>query len=406
MIGGYIRHLAISVCFYLIIATSLVAYLIFTNSDSLKEINLLRFDAILYQDIKNNGYHADWLCAFFPAFPYLWKILACTPVSIALLNGVLFILSISLLATIFKMNWKLQLLTLSIPSFIFMFVPYTESLFFVCCTVFIFGLVKKQSGPFLIGLFLASLVRPTTFVFVPAILGSYFLYQADIKTAFRKSLMPVAILILGLFTTIVIHYLASGKWFVFFEAQKLWKNYLHMPQLPLTSWGGDGIVRLDGSALFISLVCGLFAIFSYIKKSRSGLTIPPDLGFSALYTFGTALLILAYRDGNLYSLNRFIYATPFCVVLLSHFFSGYQFKWKHVWMLIIASQAFWLLFGSYNHIQNLMLFTCITVYFVLLMLSRHPNKILSGLSLCILIIGNCVGMIYLYKRYIHGEWIA
>ncbi|MDO8998416.1 MAG: hypothetical protein Q7W45_01525 [Bacteroidota bacterium] len=372
----------------------------------LNEANFLRFDANLYLDIKNNGYRDEWLCAFFPAFPYFWKLLNVSAIGISIVNAVIFILSFSAIATLYKIEWKRQLFLLSIPSFIFMFVPYTEPLFFATGTFLIIGLNKNKLGLILIGLLFGSLIRPTTFVFIPAILISYVITERYFKQGLTKSIAPILVLITGLLLTTLVHYFYTNKWFVFFEAQKLWKNYFHLPQLPLTSWGGDASNRFDGSALAISLFCGVYLVYLFFEKLKNKISLSKDFVFSMSYITGTSLLILAYRDGNLYSLNRFIYATPFIIVSIHYFFSNYHFNWKHVWIIFFTSEGFWLLFGSYNHIHNLLMFSTVSLYFIFLLFTKHKNKTISTISLLSLIIINSIGLIKLYYRFLNNGWVG
>ncbi|MBL7911415.1 MAG: hypothetical protein JNJ41_10210 [Bacteroidia bacterium] len=304
------------------------------------------------------------------------------------------------------MDWIRQLFFLSIPSFVFMFVPYTEALFFATGTLLIVGLKENKLILIILGLLIGSFVRPTTFVFIPAILGCYFLTEQNYKTSLKKAIIPIVALVLGLFITMSVHFYYTNKWFIFFEAQKLWKNYLHFPNFPLKSWGGDGSSRFDGSALAISIICGIYILNLFAKKIKSNLSVSKDLVFSLLYMCGTSMLIIAYRDGNLYSLNRFIYATPFIIVVLYYFFTNYIFHLKHVWFIIILSEIFWLLFESYNHIHNLLLYSAVSLYFVMLLLTKHTNKLISNFSIFALIAINCIGLIKLYYRFLNNGWVG
>ncbi len=403
----YLKHLSTSLLFYLILGFSFFIYIAITgNLNLISGGNFLHFDAILYFQIKNNGYNQEWLCAFFPAFPFFWKLLDLSTIGISILNGLIFILSFSLITLTYNMDRKKHFFFQSIPSLIFMLVPYTESLFFLAGTILIVGLEKDKLKFIITGLILGSLIRPTTFVFIPAILCTYFFVTFNLHNALRKSIMPVLALLFGLFVTVSIHYYFTNKWLVFFEAQKLWKNHLHLPKLPLTSWGGDGSLRFDSSALAISLFCGYYIFILFLRRIKKQVNESKSFIFSMLYIFGTALLILAYRDGNLYSLNRFIYATPFIIVFLHYFLSNYKFKLKHIFYTIIITELFWLLFNSYNHIHNLLMFSMVSLYFAILLLTKHANKTISSIAIYSLIIINCIGFIKLFTRYLNDQWVG
>lgn len=403
----YLKYFGICLIFYLFL---FVCFFLFAtikgNLNLFSQNSLLQFDAVLYQKIKNSGYQENWLCAFFPAFPFLWKLLNLSILGISVFNSLIFCISVSAIAYLYKLNLVQQLFFLSIPSLIFMFVPYSEALFYFSSTLLIIGLNKNKTLLIIIGLLLCSLIRPTTFIFIPAILGTFYFSQKSIKQTFIKSSLPVLTLIIGLLITVSVHFYYTNKWFVFFEAQKLWANYLHFPKLPFTSWGGDPIVRYDGSVLAISIACIIYCFKLLKLKLKKDLIKNQDLIFSLLYISGTSLLILAYRDGNLYSLNRFIFATPFLIISCCYFFSNYEFKIKHVWFVLFSSELFWLLFNSYNHIHNFLLFSTISIYFILMLFTKHTNKLIANASIISLIILNSYGFIKLFNRFISNNWVG
>src|SRR3954463_11377272 len=127
LLKNYLKYFALSITAYAFLGIIFFAYLIYThNLHFLNNANFLRFDARLYQDIKDNGYHEKWLCAFFPAFPYFWRFSDFSAIGISIVNGAVFIAGISAIASVYKIEWKQHLFFLTVPSFIFMFVPYTE----------------------------------------------------------------------------------------------------------------------------------------------------------------------------------------------------------------------------------------------------------------------------------------
>jgi hypothetical protein len=271
----------------------------------------------------------------------------------------------------------------------------------------IVGLRWNSSLLVFIGLFFESMIRPTTVVFIPAVVLVYFFSERDLKNFFIKSGIAVVSLITGLAVTISVHYYFTEKWFIFFDAQKLWKNYLHFPHLPLTSWGGDAILRFDASAVAISIVC-IWYVFKVIneKTNNQPYRISTELLFSSFYIIGIVILTLSFRDGDLYSLNRFIYATPFTAVVLYYFFENYKFKWSHVWLVAISSELFWLLCGSFNHIHNFLLFSTVSFYFVVLLFTKYENKTISFFSYLFLIVLNLYGLLKLFYKFLNNEWVG
>ena len=121
-----------------------------------------------------------------------------------------------------------------------------------------------------------------------------------------------------------IQFLDTGEWFKFFEAQKHWGNFLQIPRFPLTSWAGGFIVRLDGFAFLIGIILGgfLLGLIFKLKQFRNTI-IPSEVIFSLAYLGGITLIVLLFRGGSLFSLNRFIFATPFIIVAFNFWIKSY-----------------------------------------------------------------------------------
>src|SRR5579872_300456 len=114
-----------AVCFgVLIYLLNLFFYPSILNQES-----FLHWDAEHYYWIKNNGYEG-FRVAFFPLFPMLWKVTSLSIYGVVLFNALLFLLSFYFLARLFSLPPLHILLYLSIPSFFFFYLPYSESVFF------------------------------------------------------------------------------------------------------------------------------------------------------------------------------------------------------------------------------------------------------------------------------------
>lgn len=403
---SFLRHFITVLVFVLVTCLLFFAsILLLDKTELLKESNLLKFDAELYKLIRDQGYAGSWLCAFFPAFPFIWKLLGLSIIGVSLFNLIVYAISAATLSMVYNFSLTQRLFYLSIPSLVFMYVPYSESLFFATTALILVGLKKNNTALTSLGLFLCSLVRPTAFIFGPAILLTFFLASRNKKQLPNVILFLISLLA-GLMTTVTIHYFYSHEWFVFFESQKLWKNYLHFPTLPFTSWGGDSILRLDGMSLAIAIFAGIYALKLIWIRFQQKYFEEKDVSFSLFYLIGTALVVVLFRDGNLYSINRFIFATPFVVISIHHFFTTYQFKMRDLWIMLLSTEIFWLFFNSYTHIHNFLLFTGVSVYLCLLLLSTHKNKVIANAVICILILVNTAALIKLGIRFLNGGWIA
>jgi len=405
--SGYGSFLFRTAAIYLSLLLLFILFLFCIGKQSLIETrNLLQFDALLYQKISNELYSETWLFAFFPAFPFLWHFLSLSVLAVVILNSLLFILSSSFLYYQYKVAFVQQAFLSTLPILIFMFVPYSESLFYFASVLVIIGFSRGSIWLTVAGFILCSLIRPTTFVFIPAVLIAFSLTEEKSTKLFTRLILSVAALLLGLGITILIQKLSGGKWLIFFEAQKLWGNYLRVPDLPLKSWGGNFTTRLDASAIFVGAICLYFLtnqLFSRLKEGRLGNIATL---FSALYVVGSCLIVLLFRGGSLFSLNRFVFATCFIHVVAICLFQSHKYQARNFWILLLASQVLWLLFGSYNHIQNFALYLLVSLYFLNFYLIQHPNKMIARIATSIGLTANIVLFLKLSLMYLEGRWIA
>jgi hypothetical protein len=100
------------------------------SSDLFDKINFLNWDANHYNFIKEKGYQ-DFRLAFFPLFPIIWRFLDVGVYAIILINSLIFFTSFYILIKHLEIKGVKEILMyLSIPSFIFFYLPYSESIFF------------------------------------------------------------------------------------------------------------------------------------------------------------------------------------------------------------------------------------------------------------------------------------
>jgi hypothetical protein len=378
----------------------------FPRPGILNETNFGNWDAAHYANIRSNGY-SGFLVAFFPLFPWLWKISHLGAWGIAALNSTLFLFSFAALLSHFRPSLKEHLLLQSIPSLVFMCIPYTEALFFFCCTLVLIGLYKEKMLLIAGGLLLSSLCRPTTYIFIPAILLILFCYRKPGKSVIPEGILYTSVLLAGLFLTVCVHYYYTGIWFVFFKAQEGWSNSLRIPILPLRSWAGNNITRLDGTALatgvFAGIAC-LNACITYFKNKV--LTVGKEVLFSLMYLAGISLLILFFRGGSLFSLNRFVFATPFFTLAFLYFLRNVRLQGKQIAYLFIGLSAFWLLFGSYVHIQAFLKYELLSAFLLLPFLLTADLKWISRISYILFLGTNLLLQAYFLYRFLGNEWIG
>jgi hypothetical protein len=257
------------------------------------------------------------------------------------------------------------------------------------------------------GLFFSILARPAFTVFIPAIIIAELLYKGRAKIYPRIGI-HILLTLVGLTLVSIIQYRDTGEWFKFFSAQKGWGNELQIPKLPLTSWAGGFIVRLDGFAFLIGVIAGsyLLGLILKLKRFRESI-VPKEVVFSLAYLGGITLSVLIFRGGSLFSLNRFVFATPFILVVLNYWITEkLHFKNKQLLFIFGLIFTFWLLFGSYVHIQQILKFTLLSLYAILLFAIKSDNQRTSKLSYGILIFTNVVFQIIFYLRFLTGDWVG
>jgi len=368
--------------------------------------NFLNCDAEHYLWIKEYGYEG-FRVAFFPLFPIIWKLLNVNITGIVLINGVLFLSSFYILIRDLKTSVYETIIYISIPSFIFFFLPYTESIFFLCSTLLILGLKYNKTLFICLGLFFATLSRPAFTIFIPALIISELLSENRNKLFLRLSLY-FSVTLIGILLVAIIQYNDTLEWFKFFSVQKVWGNELQIPKLPLRSWTGGFIARLDGAALFIGVLTGSFLTALILKfKQFKKIKISKEVIFSLAYLGGVSLSVLFFRAGSLFSLNRFVFATPF-IIIVFNFWIKYNFSinLKQLLFIFVFIFLFWLLFDSYANIQTLLKYLLVSVYLLLIFIIKSDKILLGKIAMLLLIVLNIIFQVILYVRFLNGGWVG
>ena len=201
--------------------------------------------------------------------------------------------------------------------------------------------------------------------------------------------------------------IGTGQWFTFFDSQEKWGNKMGLPTLPLHTWGGDNIKRYESSAFLIGIVCAVMLILLlFNKRLREKFNFPEYVVFSLAYLAGATGVVLLYRSGLLFSLNRFIYATPFVIVALGYFISHFSFTIKQSILFFFGYIVFSTLFASYSHIHNLLCFAIVGLILSGVLLLTNKNKYISLTTTIVLILVNNVIAYHLIVKFLNGFWVA
>lgn len=317
--------------------------------------NVSWFDAGWYRSIRDLGYvyypDKQSNVAFFPLFPLIWRFLHLNNIRMGLVNWFICLFSMLLLKRSLRLQNREALLFLSLPSMLFMYLPYTEATFLLCCTLLIVGMYENKWYLLLCGLFLSSLVRPTAMFYIPALIFSLLavnrLRAEPWGPAIKKVLTCCGVSLAALLLVASVQRYQTGEWFLFFKVQgQFWNHRFNWPQLPFTTWSEARMLWIDAIALVFGIMAILFCcvwLFRCFQKNPNPAKIPPTIvlfsaAFLSLSTF--SVVFFDSRDSpegtTLMSLNRYIIASPFFIVFLWHLLKPGEFFAEYLLLTAVA----------------------------------------------------------------------
>lgn len=384
----------------------------FPNAD-----NIIQWDAGWYQGIVKDGYwfseNAQSNVAFFPLFPLTWKVLQVAPLYMALINLSLFITGFIILSNAFSFNLKECLLALSLPSLFFCYVPFSEAFFFFSVSIFLFGFQKNSYWLIALGLLLAGLCRATSMLFLPAfflIEFSALLNKNNRINAFFKLLSYIIISAITILAVAYIQHSYAGRWFDFLFVQKFWNKAWQLPKLPLTTWDGSRLLWVDGTALLICFSAILIVLKHIVDIIRNVTTShSKSFLFSVAYLSVIGLVTLFYsnttQQTSIYSLNRYVFATPFLIVFIIELSRKNYLNKSNLYVFIVLLLCFSLLFGvaSFHAITlgGIALFILYSSLYFTMIAKAENNYVVVFFYLF-----NMILQMKLLDWYLNGKWVG
>lgn len=400
MNASYLRYLLAALVFNTgVLAVSMSIYLS-SNREGFSNNLFLYFDAVHYLNIRDNGYESSYESAFFPLFPFFWKALGLSAFGISVINGVLYTCTVSVVGRILQLKWHQFFTILALPSAVFFFIPYSEAVYYICGLILFIGLWSNNLPVQLLGLALSCFARPT----LPVILGAYVLFQL---TSGRRTeaIYGIVVATLGTFAAFTVHWLYTDNLFSYFSAFKTWDYNFKFPLLPFRSHGGNAIKQYDSYALLL----GILSIVMAVRVLIGTVKLKRESTFGLFYIAGFTLLILGLlRGGDVSSLNRFLFCSPFFVVSILTLEKKLILSqgWRSFIMLWVAFVAFSLLFSSFVHIQTFLRYSAgaliLAAYLSLGDWRPFGIKITSIVFIAVL---TCV-QIFMFIRFFRGEWVG
>jgi len=385
--------------------------------------SLMQWDAWWYKSILNDGYSytpgEQSNIAFFPLFPLIWGLTGFNALQISILNLVLMLSGMLILSKALKMDKFGLMLMLSVPSLFFCYVPYSEGLFFFAGALIIYGM-KENKMLAAAGIFLACLTRSVSLLFMPVLLLVLLLkFKPGVsnRNLLKEIFFYILMAVIPLLFVSCLHYYVSGRFMVFFEVQKYWDRFLRIPELYLTTWDGARLVWLDGLAFLSGLLTFVFCIALVIRKIKNPFKrVPSYIAFSAgiICLLAASSLLYAGTDAlggtSIYSLNRFIFASPFFPVLLSLCIWHYSNSERKIYLFVGVSVITWMLFNMHGELHGLN-FWQTKIYFVLVFAYSSSylfmSRSIAGVKIKYLIyMLNTFLQLYLFEQFLRGQWLG
>ncbi|GAB3827453.1 SulP family inorganic anion transporter [Hymenobacter jeollabukensis] len=389
-----------------------------------EQARLLNWDGNNFYSIAVNDYPTDSKLgtnAFFPLFPYWWRLTGLDAVGISILNAIWAWVGAGVLALTFGLTRRQLLLLLALPSLLFTMVPYGEGLFFFFGALLLRGLHRQQVALVLLGLAGCCLARSAGTTFLPAYLFAELLTW-DRRKSFGRQLGELLAGILAVVAAVVLvmwlQYRRHGDALAFYNVHSLWGHKFHLPETLLNDSAGINVLWLDLAALVV-VVVALVACLALGVRWLLGLgkahTDAPRLSkavlFSLGYAVGAGYFIVFYQNPDIVGLSRYIFASPFFFVILAWAWQ-YQQTQPRLWLgvltacVLVATLVGWpWYFDNFMPLEATWYFVLFTLYcLAFLFIGKADFRWYRELSVGLYGI-NLLALVYMLNLFLEGVWI-
>ena len=358
--------------------------------------------------------------AFFPFFPYIWKWLSLDGFQISILNLVVFSISFIILMGKEKYSTAYLLIVSSLPCFIFFFLPYSESWFFLFGTMLIIGYRRESRMLQVLGLFGCCLTRSVSTFFIPAVIITEILaYKASgisRKTLITNITINISACLAGILSVVLIQGLQTGKWFYYIEVQKYWQRHWLFPSFPLTTISPNKVLGIDSVALMLGLIGIYFSVkycFSQIKskitKKEPFHSSPPickSIYFSILFLAAIAIIDTCFTydingKTNMQCMNRHLMCTSFALCFLNWLNNEYRNGSYDIYFIAGFLVLGIFATGIYAYGHHL-------IYYILFVSSFFLYRFFPAIKpvFLLLFLFNIFFLVIFYQDFLNGLWIG
>ncbi len=399
--------------------------------EHLENSKLIRWDVNHYKFIKDFGYNykiagGEFIFAYYPLFPFIWKITGLSNIGVLFLNYFLFSISIFILTKLFCVHNKIYInlvLALSLPSLIIFLIPYTEALFLMTITIGIYGFMKNKYWIYFIGFLMASMTRPCYIFLLMSFIGTeiyFFYYYKNTITLLKNLIYKITPLIIGTFLVSILQMAyGSNSIIKFIEVQKYWNHTLSIPH-NLADWSQEGfainlgIIFLIFIPILVILLQKFYIQYFVIREIRGINTYEKSnylIILSMFYVIGLCLFIIFFQGGSLHNLFRYTICSPFFFVIL---FASYKYieqismNYRVFFILTFSLLSIFVLgLANYSTMWNFSdfgIFILILTLFLWL-LQDYLNQLVYKLLLYLNFTLNILWTSYLFNTYVSDGWI-
>jgi hypothetical protein len=278
--------------------------------------SIRHWDGALYYRVRNEGYHAGAgtgrnvkeKLAFYPLFPFLWKVSCIDSVWIVYFNFAVFLLGLLLLSGLLMKNSRGNLFyfaaAILLPSTATYYLPYAESLFLLTMAIAVYGIFQRKYWIYAAGAFLFSMTRPAALIFMFALLSAdliYLLRHRSLRYFLKEFMLKILPCIAGFGVVTGVQYWSSGSWTAYFDSMELWpaeSGFFNQ----VTDWSKEGFGMSVFAIFFLAIPALLSVVIWSVRSLMPGSRQEPisvfggDEEVKRDYLFKVSLLFIA---GNL-----------------------------------------------------------------------------------------------------------
>lgn len=189
----------------------------------------------------------------------------------------------------------------------------------------------------------------------------------------------------------------------------LWGHKLAIPHIPFfcTHWKVANPLILDSIALIIGFLSIYYLgkpLYEKFRDPKKDFNLQTFEIFSFLYLFGITLSMILFQKGDLHSLNRYVFASPYFLIFLIYFYKKIQDNFKLSLKIGGFLTIFWILMGTNKYYDLTWRFFIATIFIVALLNIKNP-KYGTVISIVLYLIF-VIFQVYFYKLFYYTNWVA